>query len=338
MTPQADCWDEAAWYGMEVPAALSIERPDLDVAYGTGPAFDPTRLLVEDYVGGPLAVRGRAMPLLAHLMPGPPYRLLLHALLVGLEIGRIDADWPKVPGIAVLPELLRMLPRLRPGCDAVPGLMPGTAELRRRFPDPPPVTVLHQGPAPDLSVIDWPADCLTAMRCDAGLDAAWRLADTEHLVLLAPGMQPQGPGWLRALMTLAAEQGTGLTGATPDCLVQHETLVLPFRALATRRSLLAEAGGIDPTYGCDMALADFCLRLRRLGLRIAGTPHAVVTGPDRPAPTSADLARLRLAWPALLQPDLAGTPLPWESPPLAPDRFGSSRPERESAAQTKAKA
>ncbi len=315
MTLQAGGWDEAAWYGMEVPAALAAERPDLDVVYGNGPAFDPTRLLAQDYVGGPLAVRGRAMPLLAGMMRDPPYRLLLQALLAGLEIGRIDADWPQLPSVPVLPELLPVLPRLRPGCDAVPGLLPGTAELRRRFADPPPVTVLHGGPAPELAMTDWPGDRLHTIRCEAGLDAAWRLAGTEFLVLLAPGMQPQGPGWLRALMTLAAERGNGLAGATPGCSVQHETLVLPFRAVATRRSLLAEAGGISPAYGCDLALAELCLRLRQLGLRITGTPHAAVTGPDRPAPASAELARLRLTWPALLRPDLAGSPLPWDSPP-----------------------
>jgi hypothetical protein len=311
MTQGTSAWDEAAWYGMEVPAAVSTERPDLDVVYCGGPAFDPTRLLAEDYVGGPLAVRGRAMTLLAPLMEGPAYRLLLHALLTGLEVGRIDGDWPKLPGISVLPELLPVLARLRPGCDAVPGLVPGTAELRRRFPDPPPVTVLYQGPVPDLSFTDWPAGRLHIIDGSAGLDAAWRLANTEYVVLLAAGMQPQGPGWLRALMTLAAEYGTGLAGATPDSLVQHEALVLPFRAVATRRSVLAEIGGFDPNYGCDMALADLCLRLRQLGLRVAGTPHAAVNGPARPVSSRADLARLRLTWPALLQPDLAGSPLPW---------------------------
>ena len=314
MTGHAGPWDETAWYGMEVPAALSTERPDLDVVYGGGPAFDPTRLLAEDYVGGPLAVRGRAMPVLADLLQGPPYRLLLHALLAGLEIGRIDVPGPKLPGIPVLPELLLMLPRLRPGCDAVPGLQPGTAELRRRFPNPPPVTVLYQGPTPNLTFTDWPSDRLHAINYDAGVDAAWRLAGTEYLVLLAPFMQPQGSGWLRALMTLAAEDGTGLAGATPDARVQHETLVLPFRAVATRRSLLVEMGGIDPRYGCDLAVADLCLRLRRVGLRVAGSPHAAVTGPARPGPSPADLARLRLTWPAMLRPDLAGVPLPWDPP------------------------
>ncbi|WP_158743141.1 glycosyltransferase family 2 protein [Acidisphaera sp. L21] len=303
MSAHTTPYDEAAWYGMKVPAALSVERPDLDVVYAGRPAFDPTRLLAEDYVGGPLAVRGRAMPLLEGLLQAPPYRLLLHALLAGLEIGSIDVDWPKTPGIPVLAELLPILPRLRPGCDAVPGRTHGTAELRRRFPNPPPVTVLHQNPALDLTFTDWPADCLQAISYTAGLDTAWRLARTEYLVLLAPGMQPQGPGWLRALMTLAGEDGTGLAGITPDALVQHETLVLPFYAVATRYSLMAEMGGIDPRYGCDMAVADLCLRLRQLGLRIAGTPHAAVTGPRRPSPSSADLARLRLTWPAILRAD-----------------------------------
>jgi hypothetical protein len=312
MTAHVGPWDERAWYGMEVPTMLSIERPDLDVVYGSGLPFDATRLLVEDYVGGPLAVRGRAMPLLADLLQGPPYRLLLHALLAGLEIGAVDVDWPRAPGIPVLPELLPILPRLRPGYDAVPGIMLGTAELRRRFPDPPPITVFYQDCAPNLTLTDWPTDRLHTMRYGDGLDAAWRLARTEYMVLLAPGLHPEGPGWLRALMSLAMESGTGLAGATPDALVQHETLTLPFRAVATRRSALAEIGGIDPRYSSDIAIVDICLRLGQLGLRIAGTPHASLTGPPRPTPSSADLARLLFTWPAFLRSNLT-RPLPWDA-------------------------
>ena len=300
MTPP---WDESAWYGMSVPAGLSADRPDLDVVYGGGPAFDPTRLLVEDYIGGPLAIRGRAMPHLANWTGGPPYRLLLHALLAGLEIGRVDIAGPIMPGIPVLSELRPLLPRLCPGCEAVPGLLPGTAELRRRFPIPPPVTVLYDGRVPDFTATDWPGNALSALSYHAGLDSAWRAATTEYLVLLAPGMQPQGPNWLRALLTLAAEEGTGLVGATPGAPVQHEALMLPFRAIVTRPALLAELGGFDLHHSQDVALADLCLRVRQLGLRVAGTPHAAVVGPERPVLSPVDRAWLRLKWPTLLVQD-----------------------------------
>jgi hypothetical protein len=314
MTQHTGPWDEMAWYGMDVPATMTTTRPDLDVVYGGGLAFDPTRLLAEDYLGGPVAVRGRAMDLLGKYLHGPSYRLILHALAAGLEIGRIDVHWPRHAGISVLPELLPILPKLRPGCDAVPGLRPGTAELRRRFPDPPPVTVLYQGLQPELTLTDWPADRLHVKPYKAGLEAAWREAETDFLVLLAPGMQPQGPDWLRALMTLAVEDGTGLAGATPDALVQHETLVLPFVAVATRCAVLAEMSGVDSRYSSDMAVADLCLRLRQVGLRIAGTPHAAVTGPTRPAPSGGDLSRLRLTWQAILRPEVAGCLPPWDQP------------------------
>ena len=113
-------------------------------------------------------------------------------------------------------------------------------------------------------------------------------------MFLDEGLLVRGPGWLRALMTFAADPGIGGVGGTPGscgfaglleappsdqnwAVVQREGSVVSGEAFATRRSLLQHVNGLDERFGFACGQADLCLRLRLLGFRIVYTPHAELT-------------------------------------------------------------
>ncbi len=380
-------WDEACWYVFADPQAElnpqlagllhrhGAERPDVDIVYGDEvvaaapgrlrqhlckPAFDETQLIAQDYIGLPVAVRGRAMAVLGGLDASAgsaqAYEMLLRATAAGLKIGRItqvlainSPDAVRATAADRLAVLRRSLARSRAECDAVPGLTASSVELRRRFDDPPHVTilVLPGRPAPDgaaadagllrsLCQTDWPMDRLQVMVASdeaadvepwpfgvhrlalagraAGANQLWQASGAEHLVFLDAGVSVRHPGWLRALMTFAADEGVGGVGARllhPDgsirhagmpcgapgpyafaglpadapsyqdwACVQREWSLVSGEAFATRRSLLEQVNGLDEHFGYGIGQADLCLRLRLLGLRIVYTPHAELVQRD----------------------------------------------------------
>src|SRR3954462_5070607 len=142
-------------------------RPEVDLFYGDEviaggsngpwqyickPEFDETQLIAQDYIGLPVAVRHGAMTELGGLPPPGPlqiYEMLLRARSKGLDIGRITEVLAVTPHAAPrvlvhdrLAVLRRALLPRRADCEVVPGLTATTAELRRRFDNPPHVTLI----------------------------------------------------------------------------------------------------------------------------------------------------------------------------------------------------
>ena len=289
-------WDGACWYVFADPQAElnprladllrqhGAERPDVDIVYGDEviagapgrlrqhlckPAFDETQLIAQDYIGLPVAVQGRAMTVLGGLDASAGsaqvYEMLLRAVAAGLKIGRITQvlaiNRPDAVRATAADRLavLRRTGHSRAGCDAAPGLTASSVELRRRFDDPPPVTilVLPGRPAPDRAVLgsgllrslcqtDWPMDRLQVMVASdkvagmepwpfgvrhlalagraAGANQLWQTSGAEHLVFLDAGLSVRHPGWLRALMTFAVDEDVGGVGARllqPDGAIRH---------------------------------------------------------------------------------------------------------------------
>jgi hypothetical protein len=197
-----------------------------------------------------------------------------------------------------------------------------------------------------LTATDWPMDSLTVLIGDDNPDAApfaqgawpfavrrtptprapgepfsyagkmnrlWRMADTEHLVLLNDDAAVLSPGWLKGLMTFAMDRDVGGVGARllfPDGRVQHAGVVgglfgtashawfgepgdrpsyqdwalvhrewsmVTGAVFATRRSVLEAANGFDERFTVEFNDVDLCLRLRLLGYRIVCTPFAELT-------------------------------------------------------------
>ena len=291
-------WNEASWHVFADPraelhprlAALlhrhGAERPDIDIVYGDEvidaapgrplqhlckPDFDAVQLMAQDYIGLPIAVRGRAMAALGSLDAAAPagvYGMVLRAVAAGLAVGRITEvlavnhpDAVRATAAERSKVLEQSLAQGAVDCDVAPGLVPSSVELRRRFADPPHVTVLVRtqgrstpGQAPmvrglleSLCQTDWPMGRLRVVvgnqaaegvgqswpfdvRLDAdssraaGINQLWRASETEHVIFLDDGLLVRGPGWLRALMTFVVDEGVGGAGArllNPDGTIRH---------------------------------------------------------------------------------------------------------------------
>jgi len=144
----------------------------------------------------------------------------------------------------------------------------------------------------------------------AKMNRLWRMAGTEHLVLLNDDVQVRSPGWLKALMTFAIDRDVGGVGARllfPDGRLQHAGIIgglcggaahgwfgLPAEAatyqdwplihrewsmvtgavFATRKAAMEAVNGFDERFTLEFNDIDLCLRLRLLGMRIVYTPFA----------------------------------------------------------------
>lgn len=131
---------------------------------------------------------------------------------------------------------------------------------------------------------------------------------TEHVVLLNDDMEVINPGWLEALMEMAQRPRIGAVGARllyPSGAVQHCGVVLGVNdntahiyhqapgdhigyngythtirnylavtgaCLASRMSVIENAGGFDERLAIDYNDIDLCLRIHALGYRIVYTP------------------------------------------------------------------
>lgn len=413
-------WDLACWYVFsdrqaELHPGLAAllhgyaeQRPDVDIVHGDEviaaapgqplqhlckPAFDATQLVAQDYIGVPIAVRGRVMAALGGLDASAGsaqvYDLVLRATAAGFAVGRIEQVLAVNPaGItrATTPDRLavlrRGLARSHPDHEVGPGLAACTVELRRRFDDPPPVSLvilprrgaarLAPGLLDSLARTDWPMDRLHVVIGEdatagpepsrpfgmrrvatqglseaASVNRLWRASEAEHLVFLDAGLLVSEPGWLRALMTFAADPGIGGVGArllSPDgavrhagmacgtpgspgfaglpkaaapdqnwAVVQREGSVVSGEAFATRRSLLHYVNGLDERFGFACGQADLCLRLRLLGFRMVYTPHAELTqrrgaSDGDPGPEPDETALFLQRWQGFLADDPAHHP------------------------------
>jgi len=192
----------------EVVAARAAERPEIDIFYcdevvrGSGdarsvsqlckPAFDRTQIVAQDYIGWPIVVRGKALTRLGGPNPSVgtavTYDLILRAMSEGIAVERITevlALHRRPPPRSSAADRALALDRWRrrsaPGCEILPGIVEGTFQLRRRFVDPPTVTLIiptrqaiwTDGPASRHPMIvdllesirrtNWPLDRLTVL-------------------------------------------------------------------------------------------------------------------------------------------------------------------------------
>jgi len=142
------------------------------------------------------------------------------------------------------------------------------------------------------------------------MNALWRAAGTEHLVLMNDDVCVRDPGWLRALFTFAMEGDVGGAGARllfPEGRIQHAGIIgglyggcahawlgqeadeptyqdwalvhrdwsiVTGAVFATRRSAMEAVNGFDERLSLEFNDVDLCLRMRLLGYRIVYTPFA----------------------------------------------------------------
>jgi O-antigen biosynthesis protein len=145
------------------------------------------------------------------------------------------------------------------------------------------------------------------------MNALWRAAETELIVLMNDDIVVRNGDWLEALYTFALEPDVGGVGARliyPDGRIQHagmfggihEVAAHPWHLIpgdaptyldwallprdcsmvtgavfATRRTVLELANGFDEAFSLDFNDVDLCLRLRLFGYRIVYTPFAELT-------------------------------------------------------------
>jgi GT2 family glycosyltransferase/glycosyltransferase involved in cell wall biosynthesis len=149
---------------------------------------------------------------------------------------------------------------------------------------------------------------VTPFNYAAKANFALRVCRTDLLVLLNDDMEVADPGWLEALVELAADPEIGGVGARllhADGTLQHAGVVLGVNGgashvyhsyprdfigyngfthvirnyaavtgacFATRKSVVTLAGGFDENFAMDFNDIDLCLRLQEAGYRIVYTP------------------------------------------------------------------
>ena len=183
----------------------------------------------------------------------------------------------------------------------------------------------------------------------AKMNRLWRMAETEHVVLMNDDVLPLDPAWLAALLTFSMDQNVGGAGARlifDDGTLQHAGIaplmgaaVHPWlgspasrklygdwplvhrdwsmvtgAVFATRRSVLDQVGGFDERFTLEFNDVDLCLRLRALGYRIAYTPHAELRHTEKASrgdtsPPGRDAALFLQRWRGWLAQDPSWHPL-----------------------------
>ena len=143
----------------------------------------------------------------------------------------------------------------------------------------------------------------------AKMNRLWRAAESEQIVLMNDDLQPDEPGWLKALIGFTMDETVGGAGARllyldgrlqhagiapihgaiahawaerasvegsyqDWALVQREWSAVTGALFATRRSLLEAIDGFDEQFTLEYNDIDMCLRIRALGYRIVCTPEA----------------------------------------------------------------
>jgi glycosyltransferase involved in cell wall biosynthesis len=144
----------------------------------------------------------------------------------------------------------------------------------------------------------------------AAVNAAGRGARGDHLLFLAPRLEPVVPGWIDALLEHSIEPGVGAVGGKlldHEGRLRHIGIVLGLKGLAaspfagypaamegyissavgtrnysavsgaclmTRRAVFETLHGFDERAGLTHAALDYCLRAGRAGHRVVFTPYA----------------------------------------------------------------
>lgn len=144
------------------------------------------------------------------------------------------------------------------------------------------------------------------------MNAAFKLIETEDVILLNDDIEVISPDWIEVLLGHSRRDGVGAVGARllyPNDRTQHAGIILGVHGasthifhnqprdevaycgyshitrnysavtgavLATRRSLIEQLGGFDRNLRIDFNDTDFCLRLGALGYRLIYTPHALL--------------------------------------------------------------
>jgi GT2 family glycosyltransferase len=150
--------------------------------------------------------------------------------------------------------------------------------------------------------------------------------DSALLLFLNDDTEPLTPGWLRAMVELAARPEVGVVGAKllfPDGTIQHAGVVLGLfgrsghafkhlpdgapnyfhfadiirdvsavtgACLMIRAGLFREVGGFDEVnFPVDSNDIDLCLRVRQAGFRVVYTPYALLRHYEAVSKSPADL-------------------------------------------------
>lgn len=144
----------------------------------------------------------------------------------------------------------------------------------------------------------------------ATINKLWRMAETEHIVIINDDIVVESPNWLAALLTFSMQDDVGVAGARllyPNGTLQHagipgglfgmcahawlgqdasaptyqnwalvhrEWSMVTGAVHATRKSVLELVNGLDERFRLEFNDLDFCLRLRMLGFRNIYTPFA----------------------------------------------------------------
>jgi len=166
---------------------------------------------------------------------------------------------------------------------------------------------------PDVEVVTSGRGATWAERANAGA----RAAKHDVLIFVSPFIEPRAANWVNELVSLLVQPGIGVVGGktfdrngrlshvglvVEDGIVRQPYVGFPGDfpgynctnlvvrnwsavrdvCLAIRRSTFEQLGGFDAAHG-EHADAGLCLRARKLGLRIAWTPHAELIDHDRSA-------------------------------------------------------
>jgi GT2 family glycosyltransferase/glycosyltransferase involved in cell wall biosynthesis len=185
---------------------------------------------------------------------------------------------------------------------------------------------------------------------------ALRTCRTEHLVLLNDDMEVINDDWLTSMLELSQDPEVGAVGARllhADGTLQHVGCVIGVNGgsahvyhsfpgdfvgyngfthlirnysavtgacLATRKSVLSQAGGLDESFAVDFNDTDLCLKIIESGYRVVYTPYAQLFhfegASAKRATQSADERRRFVArWARYMEND------PHFNPNFARDRF-----------------
>jgi GT2 family glycosyltransferase len=185
---------------------------------------------------------------------------------------------------------------------------------------------------------------------------AVRSCRTEHLVMLNDDMEIINADWLTSLLELSQDPEIGAVGARllhADGTIQHVGCVIGVNGgaahvyhsfpgdfvgyngfthlirnyaavtgacMATRKSVLAQIGGLDESFAVDFNDTDLCLKMLEAGYRVVYTPYAQLfhfegVSAQRTTQNAEERRRFIARWPRYMEND------PYFNPNFARDRF-----------------
>jgi GT2 family glycosyltransferase len=176
----------------------------------------------------------------------------------------------------------------------------------------------------------------------ADVHLAVRASRGTHLLFVDASLTPRGRDWVSALLEFSQQPSIGAVGGKlhyADGRLRHVGLLLGVgrgiargmhgesegsygyfsgaiavrnysavsgECLMTRRDVFESVGGFDDGLPWSVADIDYCLKVRRAGLRVVFTPYAqlkIESGSSTSEPDAADVDRLRSRWRAAFDRD-----------------------------------